>query len=414
MDYSGALSYLRGFERLGYRFRLENTRDLLDSLGFGFDGEIVHIAGTNGKGSCACVLDSILRMSGRKVGFYTSPELIDFTERVRVDGVQIDRERFAELAGRLKPHIDSMGSKPTFFEATTALALKHFADERVDVIILEVGMGGRLDSTNAVESKLQVITNVEIDHTSYLGSTVGEIAVEKAGIIHGGSVVVTAASGEALDIISSAAAERGSRVVKVGGDVVLCDVESSLDGVSFKMKTGRESYVLRSPMRGGFQALNIACAVSAAEELGTTRGDILSAVPKAYWPGRLDLVRENPRVIVDSAHNAAGMRESLAFIRSLDYDRLVVVAGFMSDKEYKPMIGLLSEADVLIATRADLKRALGACEILKHADGVPVERVSDAVDHALSIASEDDLVLITGSIYVAGEAIRKWRDRIDL
>ncbi len=415
MDYQSAISYLRDFEKLGYKFRIENTRDLLDAVGFDFDGTVVHVGGTNGKGSCASALNSILQDSGQTVGLYTSPELIDFTERIRVNNRRIDGHRFAELTEEMKPHIESMDGKPTFFEATTALALKHFMDEGVDAMVLEVGMGGRLDSTNAVSAKVNVITNVELDHTQYLGSTVEKIAREKAGIVSEDSTLVTAAQGSAFNVLEGECTAKNASIVRVGVDTHLSNIESGLRGTSFKLDTRNLSYDLESPLLGGFQAWNLACAAVAAEELGVCEQHIKSGVSKAVWPGRMEVVQKEPLVILDSAHNPAGVRESRRFTtENVPRERLLTVAGFSKDKDYDAMITLLSDSDVFIATEYKGKRSLPVGEILEHVDGEAVKDVGEAVERALSEAGSEDLVLVTGSIFVVGEAIRRWRDRIDM
>jgi folylpolyglutamate synthase/dihydrofolate synthase len=414
MDCQSALSYLRGLEKLGYRFRLENTRELLAALGYDFSGEIVHIAGTNGKGSCAAALNAMLLEAGRSVGLYTSPELIDFTERIRVDGRQMSHEAFAGYTEQLKPLIDSMADKPTFFEATTALALKYFAAEGVDVMVLEVGMGGRLDSTNAVGSRLEVVTNVELDHTQYLGQTITDIAWEKAGIIHDSATLVTAAQGPALKVLEDECIKKEAGILKAGRDFKSSKVSSGLNGTSFTLTTQNASYELVSPMRGGFQAYNIACAVAAAELLDVSEKHIVSGVSGAYWPGRLDLVQSEPLVILDSAHNPYGVRNSMEYVRGLDYDRLLVVAAFSSDKDYAGMIHELSGHDVFTATRYQGERTLDPAKILEHVDGQAIGGAQEAVDNAVSNAESRDMVYVTGSVFLVGEVIGRWRERIDL
>jgi dihydrofolate synthase / folylpolyglutamate synthase len=414
MDYPSAISYLRCLERLGIRFRLENTLDLLRAVGFEYGGAVVHVAGTNGKGSCAATLARILQEDGRKVALYTSPELIDFTERAVVDGRQIPEDRFAKIATQLKPHIDSMAEKPTFFEATTALALKYFADERVDVMVLEAGMGGRLDSTNVLPSKLSIITNVAKDHTEYLGDTLGEIAKEKAGIIQGGGTLITAATDGPLKTLYDECKAKGARIIRVGYDISPAYASTSMDGTSFRLKTKKSAYELKSRMRGRYQADNMTCAVLAAEEMGASEKAIVSGVSAAYWPGRLDLMQEKPKVLVDCAHNPAGMAACMEFVGSLPRGRLIVVAGFSKDKDYKAMIGMLSSADMFIAAEYANPRSLKTEEILKHVRGEAADTVESAVKMALSSAKEDDLILVTGSIYVVGEAIRHWKGKIEL
>ncbi|MFH1055130.1 MAG: folylpolyglutamate synthase/dihydrofolate synthase family protein [Candidatus Altiarchaeota archaeon] len=413
MDYDGALSYLKGFEKLGYRFRLENTRELLESLGFDFAGDVVHVAGTNGKGSCAAALSVILQKSGRRVGLYTSPELIDFTERIRVNGRQIKKREFARRTAELKPLIDSMEDKPTFFEATTALALKHFADSEVDTMVLEVGMGGRLDSTNAIPSKLSIITNVQLDHMQYLGNTVEAIAHEKAGIIREGSTVVTGAEGGALHVLEKECKLKAASILRIGSELKVSDTSTSLRGTSFKLKTPQNSYFLHSPMRGKYQALNISCAAAAAEKLGVRKKDIVSGVSDATWPGRLDVVQKNPMVILDCAHNPAGIAESHSFIKRTPHNHLIVVAGFSKDKDYSKMIETLLDADLFIATEYQGERSLKAAEILRHVKGVPSSSAKEAVKQALKVAGKGDIIFVAGSIYVIGVAMLIWKKRID-
>ncbi|MFH0862995.1 MAG: folylpolyglutamate synthase/dihydrofolate synthase family protein [Candidatus Altiarchaeota archaeon] len=408
MDYDSSLSYLKGLERLGIRFRVENTRDLLSAIGFEYGGRVVHIAGTNGKGSCAATLARILREDGRKVGLYTSPELVEFKERIVVDGRQIPKDEFARITGLLKPVIESMKEPPTFFEATTALALKYFADEKVDVMVLEAGMGGRLDSTNVMPSKLSVITNVALDHMQHLGNTVEQIAKEKAGIISAGGTLITAAKGGALDVLAAECEAKGANMARVGYDAWPESVSTSIDGTSFGLRTSRRDYALRSGLRGAFQAKNIACAVLAAEELGASEKSILSGVYKAKWPGRLDVVQRDPTVILDCAHNPDGVARCMEFVKGLEYCRLIVVAGFSKDKDWPKMAKTLSEADMFIATEYANPRSLKAKDILTAVKGEPASTVKEAVSLALSKAKKDDIILVTGSIYVVGEAVVLW------
>jgi dihydrofolate synthase/folylpolyglutamate synthase len=218
VDYVSAMSYLRALERLGMRFRIENTKELLQTLDYEFDEKVVHVGGTNGKGTAATVLAEILQKDGKRVGLYTSPELFDFRERIKVDGEMISEKEFANLTTLIIQEIDDMQDKPTFFEATTALALKHFENEKVDVNVLEAGLGGRLDSTNAIDSKHTIITNVSLEHTQILGDTLEEIAKEKAGLIHEGGVLVTAAEGDAFAVLGQVCRRKNAAMLVAGRD----------------------------------------------------------------------------------------------------------------------------------------------------------------------------------------------------
>lgn len=414
MDYQGSLNYLKRLERLGIRFRLENTRDLLEGLGFAYSGRVVHVSGTNGKGSCAAALAAILSDGGYRVGLYTSPELMDFTERIRVGGVQIPRREFARIATRLKPLIGRMADKPTFFEATTALALKYLADQKVDVMVLEVGMGGRLDSTNVLPAEVSVITNVALDHMQYLGDTVELIALEKAGLISEGSALVTAAEGGALKVLQEECLRKRASIVRVGPDAQISDAATSVEGTSFTLRTRSQTYQIHSPLPGLFQAQNLSCAAVAAERMGVPKKHILSGIAKARWPGRLDIVRRDPLVVLDCAHNPAGLKMARSFIAKTPYERLIVVAGFSKDKDWQQMVGMLSDADAFIATQYKGKRSLKSKEMLAFVKGEASKDVRSAIRAALRKAGEKDLIFVTGSIFLVGEAMRLWRKRIDL
>jgi dihydrofolate synthase / folylpolyglutamate synthase len=406
MDYNKSLKYLKDLESLGIRFRLENTKDLLSSLGFSYDGVIVHVAGTNGKGSCAATLASILQSSGKKTGLYISPELIDFRERITLEGKMISCGRFSELVSEMEPIIDSMPDKPTFFEATTALALKYFADEKAEFMVLEAGMGGRLDSTRAVEGDLSIITNVSLDHKKYLGETVEAIALEKAGIITPKKTVITAASEPALSVISAESEKKNSKIMRVGREIQLYGVSSSFEGSTFTLKTESKTYCIKSPLVGYFQAENIACAVAAAEELGIAADKITDGAAKTIWPARLHVVSEKPRVIIDCAHNPEAVEKSLDFVRkNTPSENLIAIAGFSKDKDYKKALYNLKPSDVLIATKYSGDRALEPKRILEHAKGTAQPDIGKALFYALSLASENDTILVFGSIFLAREAM---------
>ncbi len=414
MDYDSALKSLRRLEKYGIVFRLENTRELLDGMGFDWRGRVVHVSGTNGKGSCASALNGILSAAGYRVGLYTSPELMEFTERIRVGGAQMPKKEFARLAGQVQRLTRKMPSKPTFFEATTAIALQHFADRGADAMVLEVGMGGRLDSTNVIPGEVSVVTNVALDHMEYLGDTVEKIAAEKAGIVSPGSTLVTCAEGGALRVLESECAKKRAQVIRVGSDAQVTDSSSTIDGTSFTLRTKTQTYALKSPLPGLFQAQNLACAAQAAEAMGVPKKHIISGTEGARWPGRLDVVGREPLVILDCAHNPAGMKQLRSFIAKTPYERLIVVAGFSKDKDWASMVGMLSDADRFIATRYGSPRSLQPREILSLVAGEECKEVKSAVKRAVKYAGPRDLVLVTGSIYVVGESMGMWRKKVDV
>ncbi|MBU0762985.1 MAG: bifunctional folylpolyglutamate synthase/dihydrofolate synthase [Candidatus Altiarchaeota archaeon] len=407
MDYQESLDYLKILEKLGIKFRLENTRELISALGFDYDGLVVHVAGTNGKGSCAATLASIISCFGKKVGLYTSPELVDFRERIKVDGVMISPEKFSEITSNLKPLIDSMQDKPTFFEATTALALKHFADEGVDAMVLEAGMGGRLDSTNAIPGDMSIITNVSLDHMGYLGSTASEIAFEKSGIITPGTCLVTSAKEPGLSVLHRESIKKKSEIMRLGKEFRISNVVPTLLETSFTVETAADTYILKSPLIGDFQAENIACAVVAAEKIGIAKDKIVEGVSRTVWQGRMQTVSEKPHIIVDCAHNPEGFKRTLDFIRHRGkYRKLILVVGFSKDKDYSSMLSHISLSDTIIATRYQGERSLSPDKILEHVNGLAYHDLQSALTYATSTASDKDIILVNGSIYLAGEALR--------
>jgi dihydrofolate synthase/folylpolyglutamate synthase len=414
MDYLQSLTYLRKLEKLGILFRLENTTELLEGLGFDWHGRVIHISGTNGKGSCASALNGILTQAGYNVGLYTSPELIDFTERIRVSGLQIPKRDLARVATLMRPLIKGMPNPPTFFEATTALALKHFEERKADALVLEVGMGGRLDSTNIIAGEVSIITNVALDHMRYLGDTVEKIAKEKAGIVSNGSVLVTGAEAGALRVLEEDCKRKGAAIIRLGQEAQIMDANTSLDGTSFSLRTRATTYPIKSPLPGLHQAQNLACAVLAAERLGIPKKHILSGIAQARWPGRLQVMQRDPTVILDCAHNPAGLKQARGFLSRTEYDRLIVVAGFSRDKDWKTMLEMLQDADELIATQYQNPRSLPAAEIQAQTGCKGYRDVKAAVRSAIKSAKEKDIVLVTGSIYVVGEAMRLWKRKIDV
>ncbi|MBE0465911.1 MAG: bifunctional folylpolyglutamate synthase/dihydrofolate synthase, partial [Candidatus Desulforudis sp.] len=270
MDYEQALAAVRKLAAIGMNLGLDRVRQLLAALGDPQKNlRVVHVGGTNGKGSVAAMLTAVACAAGMRVGTFTSPHLTYYTERFLLDGEPVTRERFATL---VTVHQDALAAaarltRPTEFELHTALALQLFREERVDLAVLEVGLGGRLDSTNVVLPEVSVITNVSLDHQNYLGGTIGEIAREKAGIVKPGVPVVTAAEGEALDVIAAACGERGAPLVRVGTDVRWEPVAVSPQGQTLNIHGWWGRYRVHLPLAGRHQQVNAACAVAGAELL---------------------------------------------------------------------------------------------------------------------------------------------------
>ena len=380
----------------------------------------IHVAGTNGKGSTASMLAAMLTSAGYRTGLYTSPHLLRFEERIRIDGKPIARAAVARLAGKLKKHI--LANQPTFFEATTALAFAHFAEEEIDIAVVETGLGGRLDSTNVIRPLVSVITNVGLDHTEILGETVKEIAFEKAGIIKRGRPCVTgAADRTALSVIRGVARKRNSQIT-VAADYSVKVHSSGLEGstIDFVCK-GIALKNLRLSLPGRYQFNNLAvalCTIRVLRELGefeiseeAEREGLSNVQELTGFTGRLAVVRERPRIIADVAHNPEAVSVLVESIRSMKLGKMVTVFGVLKDKDYIRMIHELagvSEEVVAVAPRSD--RARSASDVFAgfQRAGSRVHAalsVEEGVALAVELAGVAGMVLITGSHYVVGEAM---------
>ncbi len=406
------LAYLSSLQGMGVRLDLGPTRRLLGRLGNPQESfDAVLVAGTNGKGSIAALIASVLGRAGYRVGLYTSPHLVDVRERIQVGGRLISRGDLRERAGEVR---EAVREDVTYFEFTTALAFLHFLRAGVDVAVLEVGLGGRLDATNVVRPKVGVISNISLEHRAYLGRRLADIAREKAGIVKPGGRLVTAARQKAvLETLEAIARERGARIYRVGRDI---RVRVRGDGVFSYFGLERNIPELRLGLRGRHQVINAACAVGAVELLegGGFRVDeesIREGIAACRWPGRLEVLRENPAVVIDGAHNPAG---ASSLRKALEEDfprrRLILVFGVLSDKDHRGMLRrLVPLADHVIVTRPREDRALPPGVAARFVRGMGkrvevVEKSEQALAHALALAGKDDLVLVTGSLYLVGEA----------
>lgn len=410
--YEDSLRYLYSLEKLGSVFGLDNISRLLGSLGDPHRSfRSVHIAGTNGKGSVATMIACILKAAGYRVGKYTSPHLVSFTERITVNEEEVTEEEVALLAGHMRKRADREcpGCPYTFFDFTTAMAFEYFRRKKVDIAVVETGLGGRLDSTNVIEPLASVITNVAFDHMKELGGTLTQIAGEKAGIIKKGVPVITGARRRALEVIEKAAGENGSTVYALGRDF------------SFR-KSGEKKLSYRGPARvlkdiainlnGDHQLSNAALSLAAIDtvaRLGYSVADdhIRQGLSSVVWQGRLEMVREKPLVILDGAHNASGVRALRRFIRTNYRDRRkVMVFGVMRDKQYRKMLESMNDCvDLAILTRPRIDRALDAAVMKNVArNSIVTTDTKSALREARQIAGERGLILVTGSFYTIGEA----------
>jgi dihydrofolate synthase/folylpolyglutamate synthase len=413
------LEDLYRFERMRMRLGLEGIERLLEAGGRperAFDS--VLIAGTNGKGSTAAHLCSILRAAGLRTGLFTSPHLLRFHERIRVDGRAIVDEDLDALLADWWPRFEA--ERPSFFEAATALGFDHFARSRVDVAVVEVGLGGRLDATNVLTPRVSVITTISTDHAEILGDSLRRIAAEKAGIIKPGGTLVSGVRGRAARaVVEAAAAERGARALRLGRELRYATRSVGPDGTDLWLRGPSFEGVVRTPLPGAHQARNAALAVLAAETAlaGRPREEIASAVargiPATRWPARGQLLRRDPPVLLDAAHNVEGaiaLRETVA---ALFPDRPVgFVAGLSSDKAHAPYLTELGRvAGRFFLTQFEGERATPAARLLESAPSARIAcevipEPATAVAAALAWARAGrGVVVVTGSFYLLAEAM---------
>jgi dihydrofolate synthase/folylpolyglutamate synthase len=416
MTYSETVRFLFGLQQHGIKLGLETIRALLTRVGEPQRRyPVIHIGGTNGKGSTAAMVASILQAAGHRVGLYTSPHLIDFRERIRVDGVMVPEERVTVLVEALQAAA-APDLAPTFFEFTTALACQHFAECRIDVAVLEVGLGGRFDATNVVEPMTAAITTIGLDHEAYLGSTVEAIAFEKAGIIKPAvPLVIGRLDPPARHVIETRASAEAASVFALDREF-RCEGPSPAD--CRYVGIAAEYDHLSCPLRGRFQLDNVACAI-ALIELARERGLVVSeeavrtGLRHVAWEGRLDIVGVAPTILVDGAHNPAAavvLAEYLAeWRRAQPVARIHLVVGMMRDKRPREFLApLLPLIDSLILTQADVPRASTGSELRELlGDGIPVAQVAltpaDALVCAKRSAAPSDLICVTGSLMLVGE-----------
>ncbi|MDD8026278.1 MAG: bifunctional folylpolyglutamate synthase/dihydrofolate synthase [Acidobacteriota bacterium] len=417
-------AYLRALERFGIKLGLDNIRVLLHALGdphLAFPS--IHVAGTNGKGSVCAMLDAVLRADGRRTGLYTSPHLVDVRERIRVGGRMIGRAELGRLLGRIRGAIDGLleagrlDAHPTFFEVLTTLAFLHFANRKVDIAILEVGLGGRFDATNVVTPLVSAITSIALDHREHLGGSLAAIAGEKAGIIKPGVPVVCGPErGAARAVIKARAAELQAPFRPVFGRGRELLAARTPSGLAFRYASEGDVYEFVPGLRGEHQGVNAATAIAVLRELdrlgrGPTRRAVMKGLTSVRWEGRLEVVGRRPAVFLDGAHNEEGARAVARFIRDeiRGRGRFILVFAMMRDKAIRRSARLLfPPARRIILTGIPFTRAASPEEILK---AVPEFARKIVIEpdllRALRLARREagpaGVVLVAGSLYLVGE-----------
>ncbi|MBN1849193.1 MAG: bifunctional folylpolyglutamate synthase/dihydrofolate synthase [Deltaproteobacteria bacterium] len=412
--YKDVLNYLYSLQKYGIKFGLSKTSNILKALGNPHHGQrYIHVAGTNGKGSVAAMLESIFINAGLKVGFYSSPHLVRFTERFRINRKEIPKHKVVELTRELIEVINPK-QQPTYFEVTTAMALVYFARENTDIAIMEVGMGGRLDATNVIKPMVCGITNISLEHQFFLGSTLEQIAGEKAGIIKKGIDVVTAVTQPTVtQVIQKTCFEKKAPLWRVGKDIRYRTIEGRLNYYGLR----ENLHDIHLGLKGRHQYRNATMVIAMIEilrEKGLTIStrDTVQGLRETAWPGRMQIISTHPIIMLDGAHNPMAiqaLRDSLR--KEPSFKRLILVLGVMEDKDIKGITrGIVPLADYTIYTRPVYYRAAKpeyiqekAAPLKKPGEVVPL--LTTAIEKAKYIARPDDLILITGSLFTVGEAL---------
>ena len=378
----------------------------------------VLVGGTNGKGSIAAMISSVLSEGGARVGLYTSPHLVDVRERVRVNDRMISLGEFSELTHEVRGQVKE---DVTYFEFITALAFLHFCRSNIDVAVLEVGMGGRLDATNIVVPDVSVISNIFLEHREYLGNNLGAIAREKGEIIKDGGVCITAAKQKSvLEVLENICSTRGARLYRTGKEI---KTRTTKEG-TFSYKGIEKNYSnLVCPLIGRHQMENAAVALGTIELLTSSGfdiddGDVTRGLKNVKWEGRLEVLCESPMLVVDGAHNPAGASVLChAFRENFFYRKLVLIFGVLGDKDYGIMLKKLAPlADRLILTSPKEKRALHPGDMLpiakKYTNSIEViVNSGQALSRAFALAGKNDLICVTGSLYLVGEIKKRWNQK---
>ena len=412
--YNSCLQTMYALRRFGIILGLDTINGILSALGNPQDDfNSIHVAGTNGKGSVASALSAILHESGYRVGLYTSPHLVRFNERICINNHQISNSDVVKSYQAVK-RVHHGNRNPTFFEFATAMALYAFSRQKVDWAVIETGMGGRYDATNIITPAISIITNVSMEHRDYLGSSLAQIAREKAGIIKQATPVVTAVKQkQARSVVQEAARKKSAPLFMLGKDFAVRQHQAGHFSYYGFENTWHH---LKTPLLGHFQVQNAALALAASELLSKdcpsiSDESIKQGLANTRWPGRLEIVSDNPLVILDGAHNLIAARNLARFLAdNLTKRRITLVIGILDDKPYGPMLkSLLPRCSRVIVTRAKTSRALdpqrlytAAQKIISDVSIAP--HVADAFRQAVETAASDEVVCVAGSLYVVGEA----------
>lgn len=425
MNYNEAMKYLDNTARFGMELGLDRTREILKFLGDPQEKiKLVHIAGTNGKGSTTAMISNILIEAGYKVGMYTSPYIEEFEERIQINNNNITKDDLAKMISEVSEaveHVKKQGfSDPTYFEIVTCAGLLYFERKKVDIGVIEVGLGGRLDSTNVINPILSIITSISYDHTRILGDTLEEIAYEKAGIIKENiPLVLYPVQEKCIKVIEKVCSEKNSRMIKVNKkDGELIEIyKTSEEGIPYQYikVSASENYDVKLSLLGEHQILNCAVVINAVEELinqgiKIDNNHIIKGLMKVKWPGRLETLSVIPKVVIDGAHNVGAIEYLSKNISTyFEYENLTLILGILSDKNVEDMVkAIVPLASRVIAVTPHSERGEKAGELLEiisryNSNCETIEDYNEAFNKSLSYSNSKDMILATGSFYMIGD-----------
>lgn len=423
MNYKQAREYIQSKAKFGSNLGLERTEKLLEVLGNPHKKlKCIHIAGTNGKGSTTAMISTILKESGYKVGMYTSPYIEEFEERMQINGQNISKEDLSNIITKVSSVVDKVEDlgygNPTEFEIITVAMFYYFYEEQVDFAVIEVGLGGRLDSTNVIDPILSIITSISYDHMQVLGETLQEIAYEKAGIIKKAPVIMYPQKKESEEIIQKICKERNCELIKVEDDLINMEIgaiEKNSGQQSFKIKTKKDIYDICLSLLGEHQIMNCTTAILALEKLidlgaNIKKESILSALNKVKWPARLEIVNNKPLTVIDGAHNIEGIENLKNNIdKYFRYNKLILILGILKDKQVENMIKtIVPLADKVITVTPHNDRAESSQELMHIVDKYNknceyLEDYKECYNKAKFYCKEEDMILICGSLYMVGD-----------
>ncbi|MGB9664960.1 MAG: bifunctional folylpolyglutamate synthase/dihydrofolate synthase [Ignavibacteria bacterium] len=417
MNYNQSLDYLYSLQKTGIKLGLEKTYQLLDFLGNPQNQfKSIHIAGTNGKGSTSSFIASILSEMDLKVGLYTSPHLVRFNERIKVDGKDIEDDFLVQMVNFLRPEIEKIN--PTFFEVTTAIAFKYFAEKKIDYGVIETGLGGRLDSTNVLLPEISVITKIGLDHREFLGETIEKIAFEKAGIIKECVPVIISKNEENVKIIFREVAEsKKSPTVFVDENYSHSELEQTLENLKVKIfsKISGYEYEIVSPMIGEFQIDNLNTAIATIEILFPDK-KLIEPISNGFknlkfkLRGRFEVLKTKPQIILDTSHNSDAIKNFILSLNELVKTPKIAVFGIMKDKEINDVISVIEDSfEKIFLCQAKTERALNVKELstkFKKSNIETFTSVALALEQAINQSKDEDYtVAVFGSNFIVGEAI---------